>query len=75
METVASLEEQLERLRANRAGGVKSAEIEAGNGGRKRVEYRSDPEIAAAIADLERRLAALRGGRVHTVFLYSSKGT
>jgi len=75
MESVAVLEAQLERLRAKRASGIKSTEVQAGNGGMQRAEYRSDPELAAAIADLERRLGVLRGGRVHTVRLYSSKGT
>ena len=72
--TTADLEAQLETLRKARASGVRRVEFTAGNGNSRMVEYRSDDELAAAIADVERRLAGLRGQRVHTVLISSSKG-
>ncbi|MEX0645597.1 MAG: hypothetical protein WD076_09815 [Parvularculaceae bacterium] len=41
----------------------------------KSVTYKSDGELAAAIADLDRRIAEIEtGGRVKTVLIASSKG-
>ena len=67
MATTAELEARLERLRKIRAAGTRS--LEAGN---HRLEYRSDQELAAAIADLEAQIAG--GGRVHTIRIHASKG-
>ena len=38
------------------------------------VRFKSDPEMTLAIADCERRIAKLKGTRIHTVRLSSSKG-
>jgi len=51
---MATLTEQLEALRALRARGV-SQTTQYGVGA---VQYRTDAELAAAISDLERRIAA-----------------
>lgn len=69
MATLADLEAQLATLRKHRANGIRSVEY-AGH----RVEYKTDSEMAAAIADVERQIAALQGGRVTTVLIHSSKG-
>ena len=53
MATVEELTAQLEKLRAVRAKGVSEAESDG-----ERVRFRSDAELAAAIADLERQIAS-----------------
>ena len=68
------LSDRLEALRKARASGVRRVEFEARNGVRRLVEYRSDSEIAAAIADLERQIAQLRGSRKSVLYINSSKG-
>ena len=68
------IEELLVKLRQVRANGTRSVEFDAGNGSRQRVEYKTDAEMAAAIADLERQLAATGGRPVHTVHIHSNKG-
>ncbi len=40
----------------------------------RRVSYATDAEMATALADLERRIAAARGGRVTQVRINSTKG-
>lgn len=68
---MATLQEQLETLRALRARGVSQA-TQFGIGS---VVYRSDAELAAAIADLERQIAAASGGGTITaVRIIPSKG-
>ncbi|MFN4125252.1 phage head-tail joining protein [Pannonibacter indicus] len=52
--TLAELQTQAERLRALRGRGVRKVSIDG-----EEVEYRSDAELAAAIADIEARIAAL----------------
>lgn len=69
----ATLEARLSALLKARASGVATVEFSAGNGSSRRVTYRSDQELAAAIADVERRLAAL-DGRIHTIRIHTSKG-
>lgn len=66
--------DELERLRdalvRARARGVRSTMYDG-----RRVEYATDAEMAAAIADLDRRLAAAAGGRRPAVVAFSaSKG-
>lgn len=56
MTDIVTLEAQLERLRNARAIGVRSVEFH----GRK-TEFMGDAELAAAIADIERRIAAASG--------------
>lgn len=70
----AVIEIRLAKLREMRANGTHSVEHEAGNGSRQRVEYKDDREMAAAIADLERQLAAASGRPIHTVIIHSNKG-
>lgn len=69
MTTLATLQARLAKLREIRASGVLSAEVD----GQKAV-FRSDVELAAAIADLERQIAAGTGGRVTSIRLSTSKG-
>lgn len=69
-----ALSDRLEALRKARASGVRRVEFEARNGVRRLVEYRSDSELAAAIADLERQIAKLRGSRKPVLYINSSKG-
>ena len=56
MTDLAAMEEQLSELRAARASGIRRAEFRD-----RTVEYRSDVELAAAIRDLETRIAAAEG--------------
>lgn len=70
---LATLLTQRSRLLEIRAKGMRSYEIDTGNG-RRRIEYRSDEEVASAIADIDRRIAALQGTHINTVRIYSSKG-
>ena len=65
MATVEELTARLEALRTQRASGTRAVEY-----GDRRVEFQSD----AAIADLERQIAAVTGQRVHTVMFATSKG-
>jgi hypothetical protein len=66
---LATLNAQRDRLAEIRAKGVRAVEY-SGN----RVEFRSDEEVAAALADVERRIAALQGTRINTVRIETSKG-
>ncbi|MDI4664048.1 hypothetical protein K9U40_06855 [Xanthobacter autotrophicus] len=69
MASLSDLQTRLEALRATRAGGALKIRE-----GEREVTFRSDSELAGAIADLERQIAALTTGRVHTVRIFSSKG-
>jgi hypothetical protein len=66
MADIATLQVQLEALKAARRAGVRVVEY-----GSKRVEYRSDEELVRAIASLEAEIA---GTTVNTVVIRSSKG-
>ena len=55
MATEQELADRLERLRQVRASGTLRVETE-----NERIEYRSDADLAAAIADLERQIAGAR---------------
>lgn len=68
MATREELEAQLDKLRNIRAQGTRK--IEYANGS---VEYRSDAELAAAIADLERRIAG-SSTPLRVSYLSGSKG-
>jgi hypothetical protein len=68
-----ALEKNLQALLDARAGATKVVEFRSGNGSMRRVEYKTDQELAAAIADIERRLAML-AGRTHTIQFSTSKG-
>lgn len=57
----------LEKLRAIRGSGVREVEYDG-----KRVQYRSDDELVAAIASLERQIAG--NSRVNSVVFCTTKG-
>ncbi len=71
--TIEEMQAQLDSLRAARAGGEKRIRFR-GPETEREVEYKSDAEMAAAIADLEGRINAAAGGRANTVRFFSSKG-
>ena len=73
MATVQDLQNQLDALRAARAGAEKRIRFRGPNG-EQEVEYKSDAELAAAIFDLERQLNAAQRTPA-TVRIFSSKGT
>jgi hypothetical protein len=57
-------------LLAARFRGVRTVEIDG-----RRITYASDTEMAAAITDLERRIAAVQdGGRKRRILTSASKG-
>jgi hypothetical protein len=61
---------QRDALLAARFRGVRTVEVDG-----RRVTYASDAEIAAAITDLERRMAAAEeGGRKRRILTSASKG-
>jgi hypothetical protein len=71
MATLAEMTDRLDRLRALRATGRRAVESEG-----EKVEFRSDAELAAAITDLERQIAAQAGRPpARVVYINSSKGT
>ncbi len=66
-----TLEAQLAELRRIRAGGVRSTSIQG-----EQVEFRSDSELAAAIADLEQQISQFGNpGPVRVTYITSRKGT
>ena len=67
---ITTLEAQLTELRQIRGRGVLRVQYSDG----RSVQYASSDELGRAIADLERRLAALTGQRVGTLRIYSAKG-
>lgn len=61
---------QRDALLAARFRGVRTIEVDG-----RRVTYASDAEMAAAITDLERRIAATQaGGRKRRILTSASKG-
>lgn len=69
MATVSELVDRLEALHRLRASGTARVTYDG-----KTVEYRSDGEIVAAIADIERQIAAASRQRVTCVRIVPSKG-
>lgn len=65
----ASLQAQLAKLRDLRAKGVSTYTIKD-----RSMTYRSDRELAAAIADLEKQIATQEGGTVRKIRVRSTKG-
>jgi hypothetical protein len=64
------LTSQREALLAARYRGVRTVEVDG-----RRVTYATDNEMATAISDLERRIAAAQeGGRKRRIFTSASKG-
>ena len=69
MATVEELQDRLEKLREVRAFGVRSVEYHD-----RKHEYRSDAELAAAIADLESQIARISRRPIRMVYVTASKG-
>ena len=69
MASLAELQGRLEALRKTRASGRRRVEYGGGS-----VEYRSDAELAAAIADIERQIATASGARRGPIYFNTSKG-
>jgi hypothetical protein len=67
--TLAELQARLEALQKVRATGLRSSQYDG-----RSIEYRSDAEIAAAIGDLERQIAAFARRPVRTIYINSSRG-
>jgi len=69
--TLEELTVQRDALLAARYRGVRTVEVEG-----RRVTYATDAEMAAALADMERRVAALSndGGRRRRILTSASKG-
>jgi hypothetical protein len=68
--TLDELIAQRDALLAARYRGLRTVEIEG-----RRVTYATDAEMAAAITDLERRIAAAQdGGRKRRILTSASKG-
>jgi hypothetical protein len=68
--TLEEMTAQRDALLPARFRGVRTVEIDG-----RRITYASDAEIAAAITDLERRIAAVQdGGRKRRILTSASKG-
>lgn len=69
MADLATLQQQLDTLRAARARGVQSL-----TAGAETVTFKTDAQMAEAIADLEQRIAAQAGNPVRIVRFACGKG-
>jgi len=69
MTDIAQLTQWRNALLAARFKGVRTVEYDG-----KRITYATDGEMAAALGDLERRIASLGPKRVSVVRIQSSKG-
>lgn len=69
MSELAELHAQLARLQAIRISGVSGTKF-----GDREVQYKTDSQIAQAIADLEQRIAGARGQGIRTIRFSTSKG-
>lgn len=68
--TLEQLITQRDALLASRYRGLRTVEIDG-----RRVTYATDAEMAAAITDLDRRIAAAQeGGRKRRILTSASKG-
>lgn len=66
---VATLERLRDELVLSRAAGTKSVELDG-----RRIEYKTDAEMATAIGDLEARIARASSPRRVAIVFSSSKG-
>ncbi|PZU85014.1 MAG: hypothetical protein DI528_12985 [Shinella sp.] len=73
MITLAELQEFRDKLIKARAGGLKRAVLHSPVM-HQEVEFRTDSELAAALADVERRIAAILGGAPRIVNIQGVKG-
>jgi hypothetical protein len=69
MTDLAQLGAWRDALLQARYAGVRTVEVEG-----RRVSYATDAEMATALADLERRIAAAQSGRASQVRIQSTKG-
>lgn len=69
MAALAQLTAWRDALMAARYRGIRTVEYEG-----RRVSYATDGEMAAALADLDRKISAADPGRVSVVRIQSSKG-
>jgi hypothetical protein len=69
MTDLAQLEAWRDALLRARYAGIRTVEIDG-----RRVSYATDAEMATALADLERRIAATQSGPVKQVRIQSTKG-
>lgn len=69
MADLLTLKSQLATLQDVRAKGVLKVRMND-----EEVTYRTDAELAAAISDLERRIAATQGQTIRQVRFHTSKG-
>jgi hypothetical protein len=69
MATVLELVDRLDRLRGARARGVH--EVQTADG--RRITYKSDAEMAAASADIERQITVMSGVPITSILVASSK--
>ena len=67
--SVTDLQARLDALRATRATGQLKVEYAD-----RRITYKSDAEMAAAIHDLERQIATAQASRICTILVVPSKG-
>lgn len=70
MATLQELNARLESLRDLRSRGTRSVTFSDG----RSVVYRTDEELAAQIADLERQIAAATAQPVRQILISSTKG-
>ncbi|TXN14678.1 hypothetical protein FV219_03300 [Methylobacterium sp. WL122] len=69
MEEISELQTQLAKLRRIRSNSTFSVSIEG-----QETKFKSDAELASAIADVERRISIQSTGRITTIRLHASKG-
>lgn len=73
MADLATLEADLERLKAARRGGERLVRFRGPNSERE-VQYKSDADMAAAISATESQIAAMTGAPVIRTINVRSKG-
>lgn len=73
MDDLARLQAQRTALLSARFNGARRVKFRSGESERE-IEYRSDTELAAALAEVERRIAAANGRRSSVVRIHTSKG-
>ncbi len=69
MADLVTLQAQRDALLEARSNGVLTVEYEG-----RRVTYKADAELAAALANVEQRIAALDGRRITEIRVKSAKG-
>lgn len=73
MATLEELQDRRAALVAARSSGVLRTTFRDG-GTERTTQFKSDSEMAAAIAAIDREIAALQGSRVNTFLPHFSKG-